>query len=147
MYKHTQKSDLMVFTSMLMLGGAAAASYFLKQSLVFYPFAIAALFVYFGFKDLTVEVDEVSVRFRFGVGWFKKAFRFQDVESARAVRNSWLCGWGIHYIGKGWLYNVSGLDAVELKLKNGKTARIGTDEPHLLETEIRRRLTSSQPRK
>jgi hypothetical protein len=28
------------------------------------------------------------------------------------------------------LYNVSGLDAVELRLKSGDIRRIGTDDPH-----------------
>jgi hypothetical protein len=28
------------------------------------------------------------------------------------------------------LYNVSGLDAVELRLKSGQVRRIGTDDPH-----------------
>ena len=32
-------------------------------------------------------------------------------------------------IRNGWLYNVSGFDAVELELASGKLCRIGTDEP------------------
>jgi hypothetical protein len=35
-----------------------------------------------------------------------------------------------------WIYNVSGFDAVEIKLKNGKVYRIGTDEPKKLEQTI-----------
>jgi hypothetical protein len=35
------------------------------------------------------------------------------------------------------VYNVSGFDAVEIKLKNGKRYRIGTDEPKDLEQAIR----------
>jgi len=37
-----------------------------------------------------------------------------------------------------WIYNVSGFDAVEIKLKNGKTYRIGTDESQKLEQAILR---------
>ncbi len=37
----------------------------------------------------------------------------------------------------GWLYNVSGTDAVELKMKNGKRYRIGTDVPGELAEAIR----------
>ena len=29
----------------------------------------------------------------------------------------------------GWMFNVSGLDAVELELVNGKRFRIGTEDP------------------
>jgi hypothetical protein len=35
-----------------------------------------------------------------------------------------------------WIYNVSGFDAVEIKLKNDKIYRIGTDEPKKLEQTI-----------
>jgi len=35
-----------------------------------------------------------------------------------------------------WIYNISGFDAVEIKMKNGKTYRIGTDEPQKLEQAI-----------
>jgi hypothetical protein len=32
-----------------------------------------------------------------------------------------------------WIYNVSGFDAVELTMKNGKIYRIGTNESDVLE--------------
>ena len=58
--------------------------------------------------------------------------------SAKTVKNHWYCGWGIRWClrFKMWIYNVSGFDAVEIKLKNGKTYRIGTDEPKKLEQTI-----------
>jgi hypothetical protein len=34
--------------------------------------------------------------------------------------------------GQYWLWNVSGMGAVELQLKNGSRFRIGTDEPETL---------------
>jgi len=49
---------------------------------------------------------------------------------------SWLVGWGIRWTGSGWLFNVSGLDAVELSLKSGRRFRIGTDDPRGLHTFI-----------
>ena len=39
-----------------------------------------------------------------------------------------------------WIYNVAGLDAVEIKLRNGKTYRVGTDEPKKLEQAILRKI-------
>jgi hypothetical protein len=42
---------------------------------------------------------------------------------------------------KMWIYNVSGFDAVEIKMKDGKTYRIGTDEPEKLEQTICNLLT------
>lgn len=142
MYKHTQKSDMMTATSMVLLGVAIVAGYIAKQPIVVYPLGLAALGAYFSFRELTVEVDDASVRISFGAGWIKKEIKLGDISSAEAVRNSWMYGLGVQYIGNGWLYNVSGLDAVELKLKSGKRARIGTDEPQVLETEIKSRLAA-----
>ncbi len=79
---------------------------------------------------VTVTADEVVVSF--GVGVIRKRFRIADIRDARAVRNRWYYGWGIRYTPHGWMFNVSGLDAVELELSNNTKFRIGTDEPHQL---------------
>jgi hypothetical protein len=39
-----------------------------------------------------------------------------------------MTGWGIRALHKGWLWNIAGLDAVELELKTGRVFRIGTDD-------------------
>ena len=39
---------------------------------------------------------------------------------------------------KGWLYCVSGLDAVEIVHKDGRVTRIGTDEAAALDQAIQR---------
>ena len=41
-------------------------------------------------------------------------------------------GFGIRLTQHGWMWNISGLDAVELTYHNGKKFRIGTDEPEAL---------------
>jgi len=46
-----------------------------------------------------------------------------------AVRNKWWNGLGIRKGPGFWLYNVAGLDAVELRLRSGEVRRIGTDDP------------------
>lgn len=89
---------------------------------------------------LTVEVDDAAIRLRFGIGLVRKSFRLDEIAACQAVRNKWWWGWGIRLIPGGWLYNVSGLDAVELVLKNGKIFRIGTDEPQVLNDFIRLKL-------
>jgi hypothetical protein len=45
------------------------------------------------------------------------------------VRNHWWNGFGIRMRPGFRLYNVSGLDAVELRLKSGGVRRIGTNDP------------------
>ncbi len=81
---------------------------------------------------LTVEVRVDHVRVAFGAGWPARTIRFEDIVSVVAVRNSWWYGWGIRWIPGGRLWNVWGLDAVELRLTSGKRFRIGTDEPDAL---------------
>ena len=84
------------------------------------------------FHQLTVTVSKDFIRLRFGIGVINKKFAVADVESAAIVRNKWWHGWGIRITPHGWLYNVSGYDAVEIHLKNGRKARIGTDAPKRL---------------
>ncbi|MGB2697459.1 MAG: hypothetical protein WBD28_06315 [Candidatus Zixiibacteriota bacterium] len=81
------------------------------------------------FASLTVVGYETYLEIRFGIGLVRKRFVFKDIQSCKKVRNSWAYGFGIRIIPGGWLYNVSGLDAVELQMKDGKKYRIGTDVP------------------
>ena len=51
-------------------------------------------------------------------------------------------GLGFPFSGKihgFWLYNVSGFDAVELRLKSGDVYRLGTDDPEGLSAALKRR--------
>jgi hypothetical protein len=59
-----------------------------------------------------------------------------QITSARTVTTHWIYGWGIRWIPGGWLWNVTGLDGVELALVNGRRFRIGTDEPERLAAAI-----------
>ncbi|MBI5021812.1 MAG: hypothetical protein HZB59_10270 [Ignavibacteriales bacterium] len=95
--------------------------------------AILLLIMVFLFASLTVEINHGNVTCYFGPGLIRKEIKLSDITEVRSVTNSWLAGWGIRWIpGKYMLWNVSGLQAVELTLKNGKKFRIGTDEPELL---------------
>jgi hypothetical protein len=69
---------------------------------------------------------------RFGVGVVRKSIDLREVRSFQVVRNHWYYGWGIRLIPGGWLYNASGLGAVELSLEGGRHVRVGTDEPEAL---------------
>lgn len=86
---------------------------------------------------LTVWIDSKFIRIRFGFGTWRKKFPLENIQSAACVRNDWFMGWGIHWIGDGWLYNIGGPDAVEITFENSKKARIGTDEPEKLAEAIR----------
>ena len=83
----------------------------------------------FLFDSLTVKVSRTYISLKFGIGIIRKRFALVEVQNAAIVRNRWYYGWGIRLTPSGWLYNVSGLDAVEIQLRNGRKYRIGTDEP------------------
>ncbi len=93
-----------------------------------FAFVIVAIVVV-AFSRLTVVVEEARIRLAFGFGWPAKTIELADVAAVAAVRNRWWYGYGIRKIPRGWMWNVWGLDAVEVRLRSGKTFRIGTDQP------------------
>ncbi|MCP4189774.1 MAG: hypothetical protein GY768_04015 [Planctomycetaceae bacterium] len=92
------------------------------------------------FHSLSVQVTDDRIGLKFGVGLIQKKFQIDQVLTARMVRNSWWSGWGIRRFSGGWLYNVSGFEAVEIKLRDNRIARIGTDEPQRLLEAIEARI-------
>ncbi len=85
------------------------------------------------FASLTVEIKDRTIICYFGPGLIRRTIALSDIREVRPVRNSWFLGWGIRWMpGRYWLWNVSGFEAVELTLTNGKQFRIGTDEPDSL---------------
>jgi hypothetical protein len=84
------------------------------------------------FSTLTVGVTDRTFRFYFGPGLWTHSFTIRDIQSVKVVRNPAYYGWGIRSTFHGWLYNVSGLRAVELDIKGEGTIRVGTNEPERL---------------
>jgi len=133
-YEHTQTGTLMwsIFGSgAIISGGIAALPAFNAPSVVHIPIIIATVFVVclFLFQSLTATVSREYIVLRFGIGLIWRRFSVIDVQEATIVRNRWYYGWGIRLTPHGWLFNVSGFDAVEIQLKNGRKYRIGTDKP------------------
>ena len=93
------------------------------------------------FCTLTVMIHDGEIECRYGPGLIRKHIPLAAVQGARPVRTAWYQGWGIRLTSDGWLFNVSGLDAVEVELADGKRIRIGTDEPQALAVAIRGRLS------
>ena len=88
------------------------------------------------FSTLNVLIEGDILKIRFGPGVIRKKFPLKDTESCQVVKNPWYYGWGIHLTPHGWLYNVSGSYAVEIRMKTGNKYRIGTDVPNDLEKVI-----------
>ena len=99
-------------------------------------FLVVLLVVLVIFSRLAVSSDTDTVTARFGFGWPSKTVDLADVAAVRTVRNQWYYGWGVRKLATGWMYNVWGLDAVEVEFEDGSTFRIGTDDPQNLEAAL-----------
>jgi uncharacterized membrane protein YeaQ/YmgE (transglycosylase-associated protein family) len=100
-----------------------------ETAIVFIVVAVMCASIVALFHSLTVRVSRNDISLSFGIGLIRKRFLIDEIKSATIVRNRWYNGWGIRKIWGGWLYNVSGFDAVEIQLKNDRKYRIGTDQP------------------
>lgn len=81
-------------------------------------------------STLSIAIDKESLRWHFGVGFPKKTIQLDTINTVKQVRNKWYYGFGIRkLVSGGWLYNVHGLDAIEVVTKQGKKVRLGTDDP------------------
>jgi hypothetical protein len=80
------------------------------------------------FSSLTVEESARELRWYFGPGFWTYRLPLDEIQTVAVVRNHWWNGFGIRMRPGFRLYNVSGLDAVELRLKSGEIRRIGTDD-------------------
>ena len=128
-YRHRQVGILVI----ILVGIAVILSAALMVAIWFNPIAVAIVVLLLVciamFNSLFVEVTDEAVRVRFGPGPIGKSFPTSTIQQARTVRNPWYYGWGIRWFPGGWLFNVSGFDAVEVGLLDGRVYRIGTDQP------------------
>jgi len=132
-YRHSQIGYAMR-TIMLVASAAALASCLIPEAPWPLLLVIGGVLAGAGwiFSVLTIEVTPSQLQWHFGLGVWKVYCPRADIASAVAVRNKWWYGFGAHHTSRGWLYNVGGLDAVEVALKDGTTFRLGTDEPQAL---------------
>ena len=84
------------------------------------------------FNRMTITVDHERLEWCFGFGLLRKAVPVRAIEQVERTRSHPIEGWGIHWTPRGWLYNVSGLDAVLVHLREGGGILLGTSEPDQL---------------
>ena len=127
-YRDTQRGTLIMFVCLVLAALDAAIAWRSGQ----WP-AVAGLIILiavaFLFSSLTVEVRDRELRWHFGPGLWTYRLALDDIETVAVIRNHWWNGFGIRMRPGFRLYNVSGLDAVELHLKSSDIRRIGTDDP------------------
>ena len=90
------------------------------------------------FSSLTIQVTPTAVKWHFGFGLLNNAVPLSAIRAVREVKSAWWHGWGIRRLpGQTRLYAVSGLQAVELELEDGRKIRLGSDEAGKLSGAIR----------
>jgi len=128
-YRRTQVGTVTV----LAVGAAVVLIVALSAQTGWHPVAVAVLVLLVAalamFCCLTIEIDRRQLRCFFGPGLIRRTIAVHEIVSAQPVRNRWYYGWGIRMTPTGWMFNVSGLEAVELALASGSRFRIGTDRP------------------
>ncbi len=131
---------LVLFAWLQITARAEPPSYYSGTNFAMTSIMVLILFIFASFTTLSVSIDEKYLRIKFGYGIFHKKFAVNEIVSVTQVRNYWYYGWGIRlwFWPRMWIFNVSGFDAVEILMKNGKIYRIGTDELEKLETAIKR---------
>ncbi|MFH1145836.1 MAG: hypothetical protein V1707_02635 [bacterium] len=152
-YKHTQIGYLMLivliavlvlFAWMYITASAEPPSYYSGTNFAITAIMALILFILASFTTLATSIDENYLRIKFGYGIFRKKFAASEIASVAQVKNHWYYGWGIRlwFWPRMWIFNVSGFDAVEIRMKNGTIYRIGTDEPEKLETAIKQAINT-----
>ena len=146
-YKHTQigylilvvtLAVLVLFTWIQITARAEPPSVNSGTNFAITSIMALILFVLVSFTTLTTSTDKNFLRIKFGYGIFARKFALNQIASVKSVKNHWYYGWGVKvwFWPYMWIYNVSGLDAVEIIMRNGKTYRLGTDTPKELEVAI-----------
>ena len=141
-YKHTQRGTLILAVT---LGMAFILA--ILAMMVLKPFWFTAVFlvvIAWLFRSLTIEITDRTLGWKFGPGLIYKSVPLAEIISAEPVRTG--PSWGIHWGPRtGWLYNVSGFDAVTVTLRSGKKFTLGTDEPQILAARLAEVIQQNPP--
>ena len=143
-YEHTQAGwpirigFFAASVALIVLGAMPELSQTPSPPLVLLAGAVFSAAIGWTWGALTVRIQGGELQVRFGLGWPRKTVPLAEIAAVEITRTTFMEGWGIHRTRRGWLYNVSGSDAVLLRLTNGRSLMVGTDEPRRLKTAIER---------
>jgi len=137
-YGHTQIGHVIIWSLLPFIvlvgsGGFVGSLDHRQPPLVALIVLVAALLLFY---KLTIKIGDETLCASFGVGIIRKRLWLADIAGCQAIRIRWWYGWGIHLTPYGWLYNVSGFDAVAITLRDGRKFALGTNDPHGLTAAI-----------
>ena len=90
---------------------------------------LVAAVLFLGLRSLMVTVTPSEVELAYSLGWPSKRIERSRILSVEPLEVPWWHGGGIHLISRGWLWNVWGIETVQLTFSDGSRLLIGTDDP------------------
>ncbi|MCM8594727.1 hypothetical protein [Accumulibacter sp.] len=112
--------------------------------LMLIPLPVVVL-VAFAFDGLTIRVSGDELSWSFGrFGFPRGRVGLAELASTSLTQTTFAEGWGIRRTRRGWLYNISGFDAVVVHRRDGKSFLLGSDEPRKLKAAIDSALAASR---
>jgi hypothetical protein len=144
-YEHTQRAPLywlMLLPGLGVMALAVVAAQDAGATFVMLLASAVLLLTAYSFRQILVCDEGAMLAVRFGpIPLFRKRIAYADIASAERDRTSMIDGWGIHWVPvRGWTYNLWGFDCVRVTLHNGRTYRIGTDDPDALARFLQKKL-------
>ena len=135
-YKHTQIGHVIIWSllAIILIASGGLVGHHAPPAII----SIILLVCLVLFYRLKITIEDETLCASFGPGIIRKKVRLSDIIGCEPIRIRWWYGWGIHLTPYGWLYNVSGFDAVAITLRDGKKLALGTDDPLGLVDAIRR---------
>jgi len=143
-YQHTQLAGWIIWLPTLICIFLTAYAGFVLSNVVSLIVFAVMLIVLVLFYCLRVIIDDDYLRISFGIGLIRFRFKLNEIDAHSIVKNKWWYGWGIRLGPDGWLYNIGGLDAILVKLGDGRSVRIGTNAPDELNRALQQRLANLQ---
>jgi hypothetical protein len=137
-YRHTQIGRAILYSTVITALVALLLAGLFPGARMGIVISVILLVVAGLFSRLTITIDDDYLRASFGPGLVLRKIKVAEIDSCDPIRIRWWYGWGIHLTPYGWLYNVSGFDAVVVTLRNRRRVSLGTDEPAQLAAAIRR---------
>jgi len=136
LYEHTQIGHVIIWSLLAIIliasGGFAGLSH---REIPLVVSIILLVYVVLFYK-LRITIEDETLQASFGPDIIRQESAACGDCRMRAHSHSLVVGLGIHHTPYGWLYNVSGFDAVAITLRDGRKFAVGTDDPHGLITAI-----------
>ncbi len=136
-YEHTQIGHVIIWSllAIILIANGVTGAVAHWPALIVSLILLICLVLFYKLR-ITIEDDTLCASF--GPGIIRKKVRLAEIVGCEPIRIRWWYGWGIHLTPYGWLYNVSGLNAVTMTLRNGRKFALGTDDPDGLVDVIKR---------